>query len=176
MKKKDTKLFQYCIREHRIEEVLQIDKDITIEELTFEVGMSYRRMNRAIPPALRELGVTLIREPAMTIEAGGLLSGARSTIKRNALTICKELGLDVRYMRVKRLRVSWKNDHMTFTRLSKNMAKPDGAGTERVPMLGLVLRDDLNPKSVNEVIKRLGADKINCKYDVTTFRTVICSK
>ena len=172
--KKPTKLFQYCIREHRLEEVLLLDKDITIEELTFEVGMSYRRMNKPISTELKALGVTIIREPAMTIEAGGLLSGTRSAIIKNAKAICKELGLDLRHMLVKRLRLSWENNKMTFTRITKNMEKGDG-GTERITMLGLVLRDDLDMKSVNEVIRRLGANKVNCRFDITTVQTVVCS-
>jgi len=175
VKKRENKLFQWCMCEHRVEEILQINKELCIEEMTFEVGMSYRRMNKPIPPRLRELGVLQIREPILTVEASGMLTGSRTAMLKASREICKELTLDIRHMRVRRLRVSWKNDAVTFTRVTKNMIGDDGK-TERLAMLGLVLRDDLNVKAVNTIIKKLSADKIHCKYGVTTTRTVVCSK
>ena len=173
--KKAAKLFQYCIPEHRVEEVLKLHKDIDINEIMFEVGMSYRRMNRPVPEGLKALGVSIMREPVMTVEASGILTGSRTAMLKGAKEICKEMGLDMRHMRVRRMTISWKNNAMNFTRVTKNMEKPDG-GTERQQMLGLVLRDDLDTTAVNEVIKRFSADKINCRYDISTTQTVVCSK
>jgi len=172
--KEERPLFQWCIVENKLQEVLTIDKDLTIEELTFEVGMTFRTMVTRIPPTLTALGVTSMREPSTTVAASGLLSGARATIARNAREICKELALDLRHMRVRRLRLAYKGSTVSFTRTTKKMDIGEGK-TEQIKVLGVIVTDGTE-KAVSTIMKKLNANKIHCKYSVQTTKSVICSK
>jgi len=172
--KEEKPLFQWCIVENRVQEVLAIDKDLTIEELTFRVGITFRTMATRIPPTLAALGVTSLREPSTTLEASGMLSGARSAIARDAREICKELSLDIRHMRVQRLRLEYKGSVVSFTRTTKKMDIGDGK-TEQIKVLGVVVTDGTK-NAIETIMKKLNANKVHCKYSVQTIKSVICSK
>ena len=174
-KKVKKPLFQWCIRETYVSEVLELPKEIGIESITFDVGFSIKRIVATIPQKLRELGVGALREPSTSLEASGVLTGARTTLTRNAKEICSELHLDYRHMKVRRLCVSYHGTNAFFTRMTKNMDIGEEGKTRQVKVLGLV-RHDGEDKDLEKIIKLLTARKIRCAYSVQLVTTVVCSE
>jgi hypothetical protein len=85
-KKQQKPLFQWCIRETYVNEVLELSKEIDIDSLTFEIGFSLKRVVSTIPKALRELGVASLREPSASMEASGTLHGSRNAMMEQTRT------------------------------------------------------------------------------------------
>jgi hypothetical protein len=169
----DKQLFQFCILETYVNEVLDLSSDVTIEEVSFEVGFSLKRMVSKVTPDLAALGVTSMREPSASMEAVGKLTGKRSSMLHDAKEICATLGLDYRHMRVKRLVVSCNGARSIFTRMTKKLVHGDENKMKSVKVLGLVVTEGSEKDSAN-LIKILGAKKVHCQYSTQPVRTVIC--
>jgi len=172
-KAKDKPLFQFCIFETYVNEVLGLPKELQIDELTFQVGFSLKGVIQQVPLNLLQLGVTYMREPSVSMEAQGLLAGKRTHIKASAQEICKVLSLDYRHMGVRRMQVSYKDVTATFTAMTKQMEGAEGK-TLRTKVLGLVVTEGTE-ESVKQILKLLGAKKVHCKYSVQPLRTVVCT-
>lgn len=168
-------LFQWCIRETYVDEVLGLDKGLSIDSLTFEIGFSLKRVVSAIPSNLRTLGVSSLREPSTSMEAFGTLHGARSKMIGNAKSICSNLSLDFRHMRVRRLQLSMNGTTAFFTRMTKNFDMGEDNNTKRIKVMGLVKYEG-DEKGMNHIIKALTARKLKCVYSVKPVTTVICSE
>ncbi len=169
-------LFQWCIRETYVNEVLDLPKDIDIEKVSFEIGFSLKRVVSAIPKHLRALGVTSLREPSTSMEAFGVLEpSSRTALARDAKTICRELQLDFRHMRVRRMVVSYKGTKAFFTRMTKNMDIGAEDKTRQIKVLGLVKHEGTDD-DLKQIIKTLTAKKIHCVYSVKPVTTVVCSE
>ena len=166
-------LFQYCILENYVTEVLALPKSVCIEQITFSIGFSLKGIVTNVPKELAQLGVTYLREPTASMEAQGILVGTRKEMYTNAVEICKRLSLDVRHMRVKRLVISYKGNKFSFVRMTKIMAGDDN-NTQRIKVLGLTVTKATD-KEINAVVKELNAKKVQCRYDVKTVQTVLCT-
>lgn len=173
-KVKDKQLFQFCILETYVGEVLGLPEEVQIEEVSFEIGFSLKRVVSQVPLSLAKLGVTSMRQPSASMEALGKLTGKRNVMIRDAQKICDELGLDYRHMRVKRLVVSYKDATSTFTRMTKKLANEDDNKMRSVKVLGLVVTEGTED-SAKALIKTLGAKKVHCQYSTQQVRTVVCT-
>jgi len=174
-KKQRSPLYQWCIKETYVSEVLSLPSELTIDSITFEIGFSLKRTISTIPDSLKQLGVSSLREPCASMEAMGTLHGSRTKLTSNAKDICKALSLDYRHMRVRRLMVSYKGTTAYFTRMTKNMDTGAEDKTQRIKVLGLVKHDGTDV-GINAIIKLITAKKINCVYSVKPITTVICSE
>lgn len=171
-------LYQYCLMETYMGEVMELPEAVTIDEVTFELDWSLKRASSPIPRRLAELGVKRLTEPMSSMEASGLLTGKRKHIEASAKEICAMLKLDYRHMKVRRLTVSLGDAHATFTRMTKVMEGPAIAEREgkkvRTKVLGHVVTQGTAEAS-ERIIKVLGAKKVNCHYSVEPVRTVTCT-
>jgi hypothetical protein len=147
---------------------------VNLDEIAFEVGFSLKRTTATVPADLRSKGVTYLREPATSMEAQGTLTGTRATMERNAKAICRELQLDYRHMRVKRMKVSHNGTQVVFTSMLKNMEDEEN-GTKRRRVLGMVL-PDTGEEGVLALIRALSAQRVYCRYSITPVQTVICQE
>jgi len=168
-------LYQWCIRETYVNEVLGLPKELTIDSITFEIGFSLKRIVSEISDGLRELGVSSLREPSASMEAMGTLHGARSKLGQNAKQICSELSLDYRHMRVRRLMVSHGGTTAYFTRMTKNFDTGEDDKTRQVKVMGLVKHEG-DDKGLEKIIKLLTAKKVKCLYSSKMVTTVVCTE
>ena len=173
VKQKSKPLFQFCIFETYVNEVLALPKEIQIDEITFGVGFSLKGVVKNVPAQLAELGVTYMREPSVSMEAKGTLTGKRKHMEKCGVDICHHLSLDYRHMRATRVIMSYEDVTTTFTRMTKKMAGKEGM-TYHARVLGLVVTEG-SEASADKIIKVLGAKKIHCQYSVQPVRTVICT-
>lgn len=174
-KAKSKPLFQWCIKETYVNEVLELPKDLNITSITFEIGFSLKRVVSTIPEALREMGVSSLREPSASMEAFGTLIGSRAKMMANARAICRELQLDFRHMRVRRMTVAVNGTQAFFTRMTKNMDTGEENKTHRVKVLGLV-KFEGTETGMNKIVRLLTAKKIQCTYTPKTVMEVLCTE
>lgn len=177
--RRELPLHQWCINEVTVQGVLTLPPAVTLEEISFDIGFALKRTATTIQPALRELGVTYLRENSPSMEAQGMLSGARTTIKRNAQEICRVLQLEYARMRVRRMKVSHNGVNAVFTAMTKQMPSGEGQrnGTlERVKVLGLVLAQNQTEAEVARLVRAIAADRVNCRYSVQPVHMVICTR
>lgn len=173
VKEKEKKpIYQWCIKTTYFNEVMQLPKDVKIVSLSFEVGFSLKREVSVVPKALANLGVTYMRQPTASVEARGILSGkSRAQMKTTMQSICTELQLPIKHVRIIRMEVGTKEGTATFTRMTKKIEIGDGK-TEMMKVLGIVRSDG----DESNIINLCGAKKFVCKYDTQLVRTVICSE
>jgi len=158
-----------------VSELLKLPKDLTFESITFEIGFSLKRTVTTIPPALRSLGVSSLREPTTSVEAYGTLTGSRATIESNVKEICRSLHLDLRHMRSRRFIVSYGSTKAHFTRMTKLMDTGEDNKTHRLKVMGLVKHEGTD-KEMDKIISLLTAKKIHCTYSVKPLTTVVCTE
>lgn len=167
--------FQWCIKQTYVNELMGVSKDLSIDELTFEIGFSLKRVVSKVPTHLSELGVTSLREPTASMEAQGILQGSRSRVTQFAKQICHELQLDYRHMRVRRMQVSHNGTVAHFTRMTKQMDTGEDDKTIQVKVMGLVKHDGTD-KGVQDILKLLVAKKVHCVYSTKPMTTVLCTE
>lgn len=168
-------LYQWCIRETYVNEVLELPKELTIDAITFEIGFSLKRIVSTIPNSLRELGVSSLREPSASMEASGTLHGSRSKLLSNAKGICSNLSLDYRHLRAKRLQISLNGTTAYFTRMTKTFDTGEDNKTKQVKVMGLIKHEGTD-KGMDSIIKLLTAKKVHCLYSNKMVTTVICNE
>ena len=177
--RRELPLHQWCINEVTVPGVLTLPTTVTIEEISFELGYAIKQVASSIPAALREIGVTYMRESSPSVMVQGTLTGARTTIERNAKEIARRVQLDYRKMRVKRMKVSHQGTEVVFTAMTKKMPSAEGreGDVERVKVLGLVLgQGQSEDAGVLRLVRAISAARVNCRYTVQPVRTVICTR
>lgn len=173
VKPREVEVFQFCLLETYVDEVLTLPKEINIEELCFRVFFSVKKTHTSVPADLAELGVTSMNEPNTKMEVRGKLGGSRASIKRNLTAICEKLGLDARHAYIERMAVSTPKGDARFTRMTKKLPGGKKGEPTRTPVLGLV--GDSMDKANVEIMKLVGAKKVLCKFHVEQVRTMTCS-
>lgn len=162
---------QWCLKSHFFDEVMKLPKEVKIEKIRFELGSTMKKHSLPIPPNLKKLGVSYMRESHPSFEVEGTFEfPKRADYEKAADELCTEVNMKRNTLRVKRLVLSVKGNRGVFARTSKTIKGEEKS--ERKTVLGMFEWEG----NANEIAKALSAGKFACKFEKHTVTSVFCEE
>ena len=163
---------QWCLKTTYFDEIMALPDTVEIEALSFIVGVTMKSHAKQIPATLKKLGVTYLRETAVSLESQGRFENmSRADMIKNITKICNSLGLKYSTVRVRSMNVKVGNDTAIF-RITTKAMHPEEDKRKKLKVLGM----SSHTGNANNIISAISATKFQCTFDVVPIRTVICSE
>jgi hypothetical protein len=171
--KRGRDITQYCIDGYLVDEVLeQIPANVKIIGAKVFVGQSYSKHKKAIPTALRKLGVQSLREHKPALDATLVFDEVnKSAIKTSVKEVCKKLNESPE--KAYFMYVTLKNGTSTgkFVHTTKERVATEADLRKKARVLGL---EDVDGDAKG-LIKALSAKKYVCSISTQEVRTIMCT-